>query len=167
MQQTDNTEMSEILVSLEAYASTVSVTDEDTDFIKNLEDTVKQLRMVYNAKLNESLEKNGGEYSTDKYRFKRTDVMQKTFDPNIEPDERFIKTEKKVNTAIVNEYYKKNKELPLGITEIFKYSKVTRKDLEKEAINQQKSEEYKNARKEIEKQAGNLTDIKWKTRKSN
>jgi len=53
----------------------------------------------------------------------RVDVYEKVADLNTIP-EKYIKTERKLNVAVVNEYLKENKALPEGVAEVKKYTRI-------------------------------------------
>lgn len=131
--------------------------------ILEVEKLISKLRLQRQAYAKEIL---GGErtYENDNIKITKVEAFRKIADLE-QIDQRFVKTQKSLNTQAVNEYYKENRQLPEGVTEVYSsgYIKLTFKDKEKE----EKKKEDKIAEYKMREQAQQASKDFIKTFKAN
>lgn len=113
----------EIIKSLREW--TPSTLKDDIELLENLQKVVEEMKTKQSDFVREHL---GGqkEISFGDIKLQRIDVFEKVADLD-QINQKFVKTEKRLNTAVVNEYLKENKTLPEGVTEYKKYSRFCMK----------------------------------------
>jgi len=115
-----NMEIVEAINALEQYEPSIVL--DDVEGLEALEKLVEKMKEKLQAKAKDLLN-NKKKLVVNGVSITRVDVYEKVADLNTIP-EKYIKTERKLNVAVVNEYLKENKALPEGVAEVKKYTRI-------------------------------------------
>jgi len=116
-------EIVEAINALKQYEPSIVL--DDVEGLEALEKLVEKMKEKLQAKAKDLLN-NKKKLVVNGVVITRVDVYEKVADLDA-INQKFVKIEKKLNTAVVNEYLKENKTLPEGVTEYKKYSRFCMK----------------------------------------
>lgn len=132
--------------AMKLVVSGEQISQELLDAIDILDGAVAAAKKRVDKQLKDTID-TGGSLVIGKYEFTKKEVYRKTYDKVDKPDERFLKTEEKLNTKVIDEYVKEHGELPDRVFEVKSYDRVYKKDLEKKKANEQKRREFLESQK--------------------